>query len=416
MSAFGESREDLALSIGRSALWPVPSSGAISVSNGSIVRVGDRGHAVQITGLKLGSAVVRSGFRTLQVSVIPEASYRFYSSLHAALEGRRGLTLVSDSGALAVSGRLLRAEDYFALARSVPSAPAGAYSFSASIEPEVLGEVMSELNKRLRAVGLAHVDIRFTPPAVATVGVEPRDARLRAEKVLAPFGIHVESNSSVLSLEPLVRIRLVVAEIKKSFKRAFGLHWPSAIGGVIMPDLSVAFNGSPFQFDMLEDQGWGRVLASPNLLCRSGKEAEFMAGGEFPIKISSFKSSEVIWKNYGVMLRVKPLADVSGRMSIAIETEVSELDQAHTVEGVPGLFTNRMQTHFDLASTRTIALSGLIRSSQGSSTSGLPGLSSLPILGPLFGSREFKDEKSELVIFVTPEVMKADDAALEKAP
>jgi pilus assembly protein CpaC len=153
------------------------------------------------------------------------------------------------------------------------------------------------------------------------------------------------------------------------------------------------------------------------LLCRSGKEAEFMAGGEFPVKVSSFRSSEVVWKSYGIRLHVKPLADVSGRMSIAIETEVSELDESHkTDDQIPGLFTNKMQTHFDLTRSRTIALSGLIKSGQSRHSSGLPGLSSLPILGPLFSSQEFKDEQSELVIFVTPEVMKADDDALEKNP
>jgi len=412
-SALGE---DLALSIGRSASWPVSSSGSISVSNGSLIRVGDLGHSVQITGLKLGSAVVRSGLRTLQVNVIPEASYRVYSALHAALEGRRGLSLTSESGELRVSGRLLRAEDWLAIASALPDAPAGAFTFAATVEPDVLGEVRAKLNERLRAVGLAHVDFRFTPAAIATVGLEPRDARERASRVLAPFGIRVEANSSVLTLEPLVRVRIVVAEVKKSFKRDFGFRWPSALGGVLLPDFSVAFKGADFQFDMLEDRGWGRVLASPNLLCRSGKEAEFMAGGEFPIKISSFKSSEVVWKNYGVMLRVKPVADVSGRMSIAIETEVSELDDAHKVENVPGLLTNRMQTHFDLTRSRTIALSGLIKSSQSRQTSGLPGLSSIPILGPLFGSSEFKDDQSELVIFVTPEVLKADDEDLEKTP
>jgi pilus assembly protein CpaC len=100
-------------------------------------------------------------------------------------------------------------------------------------------------------------------------------------------------------------------------------------------------------------------------------------------------------------------------MSIEIETEVSALDTAHSYEGVPSIVTNRMQTHFDLTKSRTIALSGLIKSDVGKSSSGLPGLSSLPILGPLFSSKDFRDDRSELMIFVTPEVMKPDDDALE---
>jgi pilus assembly protein CpaC len=271
------------------------------------------------------------------------------------------------------------------------------------------------LHDRLRAVGISSADFRFTPEAVATVGKDERD---RAEKVLSPFGVRVESNTSVLALEPLVRVRILVAEIKKSFLRRYGIQWPEAVGGSLMPDLTFGLDQVGFSAQMLEQNGWGRVLASPNLLCRSGKEAEFMAGGEFPIPVSSFRSSEVVWKSYGIRLHIKPVADASGRMSIAIETEVSELDESRkSADKIPGLFTNRMQTHFDLARSRTIALSGLIKSGQSEHSSGLPGLGSIPILGPLFSSREFKKDQCELVIFVTPEVMKPDDdAALEKKP
>ena len=141
-----------------------------------------------------------------------------------------------------------------------------------------------------------------------------------------------------------------------------------------------------------------------------------MAGGEFPIKLTSFGSSGVTWKNYGVLLKVKPLADSTGRMSIEIETEVSALDDANKVDGIPGLLTNRMKTHFDLSTSRTIALSGLIKNDLSRQTSGLPGLSSIPILGSLFSSTDFKDNQSELVIFVTPAVSRPDDEDLEAHP
>jgi pilus assembly protein CpaC len=140
-------------------------------------------------------------------------------------------------------------------------------------------------------------------------------------------------------------------------------------------------------------------------LCRSGKEAQFLAGGELPIKITAHKRQDVVWKKYGVLLKIKPVADFSGRMSIALETEVSTIDTSNTVDGLPGLLTNRIESHFDLKESRTIALSGLIKHQSGQSSQGLPGLSSVPILGSLFASREFRDDKTELVVFVTPEVV-----------
>jgi pilus assembly protein CpaC len=415
-TAEDDSGDAVALSIGRSMLWPVAIRGSISVSNGAVIHVVDEGSVVRISALKLGTSIVRIGLRKLEVNIVPEASYRIFDSLHRAIENRRGLKISAESGALRVSGRLLRASDWMALAAAVPAAPVSSYVFSAVVDADAMKAVRATLQERLRTVGISSAEFRFTPDVVATVGLG-KDERERAEKALAPFGVRVEANSSVLGLEPLVRVKILVAEIKKSFLRRYGVQWPASITGVLMPDLSLGLQPAEFGVDALEQNGWGRVLASPNLLCRSGKEAEFMAGGEFPIKVSSYRSNEVIWKSYGVRLHVKPVADVAGRMSIAIETEVSELDDSHkTADNIPGIYTNKMQTHFDLTKSRTIALSGLIKSGQSNHSSGLPGLGSLPILGPLFSSKEFKDEQSELVIFVTPEVLKADDDKLEKNP
>ena len=156
---------------------------------------------------------------------------------------------------------------------------------------------------------------------------------------------------------------------------------------------------------MLEKNGFAKVLASPNILCRSGKEAHFFAGGELPITIVNYKVQDVVWKKYGIILKVKPKADFSGKMSISIETEVSSIDPSTEGKGVPALFTNKIQSHFDLTESRLIALSGLIKNEQSENSSGLPGLARLPVLGPLFSSKEFRDDRTELVVFVQPEVI-----------
>ncbi len=399
-----ETSEDIALSIGRSAEWPVASAGEISVSNGAVVRVVDQGHAVKVTALKLGSALVRSGARRLEVNVLPEASFRLYSNLRDVLRDRRGLSLSASSGSLKIVGRLLRASDWLAVAAAMHGTELAKFSFEAALDPEIKTEIQKELQTRLSAAGLSHVDFVFTPEVIASVGSDPKDSKGRAEKILSPFGIRVETNSSVLALEPMIRVKILVAEIKKSFKRTFGVQWPTSIGGLVLPGSDLQVEPLQLRLEAMEEHGWGRILASPTLLCRSGKQAEFMAGGEIPIKLSSYRSSEVVWKSYGILLRIKPLADATGRMSIAIETEVSALDESHAVDQVPGLLTNRMQTHFDLSSSRTIALSGLIKNDLSKHSSGLPVFSSIPILGALFASQDFRDDRSELMIFVTPEV------------
>lgn len=159
------------------------------------------------------------------------------------------------------------------------------------------------------------------------------------------------------------------------------------------------------ELQALESEGHGQIFANPTLIARSGSEAEFLAGGEFPIRLVGFGSRNVEWKKHGVLLKFKPLADHSGNMSIEVTTELSVVDPASSVDGIPGLKTNRIQSHFDIHGSRTIALSGLIRRDLARSFEGLPGLQRIPILGELFKSRNFNKGHSELFVFVTPEVI-----------
>jgi len=206
----------------------------------------------------------------------------------------------------------------------------------------------------------------------------------------------------------LVKVQITVAEVKKDAFLSYGVQWPSNYTAQVIPGATAAENsGLSIALQALESKGLGRVLARPNLLCRSGKEAEFVAGGEFPIKIMNFKIQDIVWKRYGILLKIKPMADFSGRMSISLETEISNLD-GHSVDGIPGLLTNRVQSHFDLSESKTIALSGLIKSESTESQVGLPGLARIPILGSLFSSKDFRENRTELVIFVKPEIVQED--------
>ena len=409
-TSYAES-SSLALSIGRSTLWPVGRGTPITVSNGAVVRANDLGSTVKITALKLGHAVIKAGEKSLEVAVLPEAGYRAYEALNAATEGRRGLRLDFDSGSLAIRGTLLRWSDWSEIADLSRNVSENAFRFEATIEPSLREQVAAELNKRITKAGLAPIDFSFEPAVVAHVPLEPKDLRERASRVLAPFGIQAIASSGVVSLEPLVRVKILVAEFRKKAMSRIGMQWPAAVDAQLLPSLNAAPGGLALSMNALESNGLGKILASPTLLCRSGKEAEFLAGGEFPIKVSNYKSHEVIWKQYGVLLKIQPLADRAGRMSIGITTEVSMIDSTQTVDGIPGLLTNRIQTHFDLSSPRTIALSGLIKKEWGEAIEGLPGLSKLPILGPLFGSRDYRDQETELVVFVTPEIERSSGGA-----
>ena len=383
--------ETIVLAIGRTEEWSTPRGGSVSVSNGSIVRLKDLGNRVKITAKKLGDSAIHAGSRTVEVQVIALPLFRLYERLRDALVARRGLELiVSGSGLsarLSIRGRLLRWEDWQALADAAKGANPG-YSFEAEVSLELSGSCLERLHTVLRKAGLPDQALDLHPLASVSVALEPKDLKARVSEVLKPYGFRVDASSTALSLEPLVRVRIIVAEFKRSMARTIGIEWPKSAQFQLLPSPIQAVDSLMATIHAMETNGMGTILASPTLLCRSGKEAQFLAGGEFPIKIHSFRNDDVVWKQYGVRLKIRPLADYSGRMSIALETEVSDIDDANKVDGIPGLSTNRIESHFDLASSRTIALSGLIKKKSGESLQGLPGLLNIPILGRLFSSKE----------------------------
>ncbi len=398
----------IVIGVGASKFLNVPRNGAITVSDGRVVRVSDFGNQLRIAGRKRGMAAVSTPKVTWLVHVVGVETFQLFQKLSSETDRMQGLEIGVEDGAIAVRGRLLRTSDWLRLKEF--SLPKARFVFKAEPDSSLHEELREYFAQVLKDASLPFPDMQISPASVR-LSNEKSDLAARFERVLGPYGFVVEKNAGVLTLEPLVRVQILVTEIRRQFLRRFGVQWPVSYQARVLPNLSTPGTmAQPLsvQLNALEDSGEARILASPNLLSRSGKEAQFLAGGEFPIKVSSNRSREVIWKRYGVLLKIKPLADHSGRMSIALETEVSTIDPSHVVDGVPGLLTNRIESHFDLKESKTIALSGLIKHESGSAASGLPLFSSIPILGSLFSSREFRDNKTELVVFVTPEIVNAD--------
>jgi pilus assembly protein CpaC len=404
--------EATVVGIGRHIEWPVDKGSLINISNGDSIRVVDRQTRLQIFGKRLGETEIRAGKKTLTVHVMSENGATLFQRLQSNLALRRGLVVTVQGKTITVKGRLLRLDDWFHLL-TIANGSGARFSFQASIPPELLLGAKAHFKSVLRQSHLPDIALEFAPSAEATVPSEPTQLKSQVERVLGPYGFKVEMSTAALSLEPMVRVRLLVAEVRKSMARTLGIQWPDSLPAQLLPTPRLN-NNSPIQLSLnaLEQNGMAKVLASPTLLCRSGKEARFLAGGEIPIKIVNHKTQNIVWKQYGILLKISPKADFSGRMSIAIETEVSMPDDAHKVDGIPGLLNNRIESHFDLTSSRTIVLSGLIKKEWSESTAGLPGLSDIPIIGSLFGSKTYKDNRSELMVFVTPEIALPDEVTI----
>jgi pilus assembly protein CpaC len=155
--------------------------------------------------------------------------------------------------------------------------------------------------------------------------------------------------------------------------------------------------------NLMEQQGDAIVLAEPILTCRSGGAAKFLAGGEIPLPTSSaIGSSSVQFKPYGIKFEINPVLTESGTIAARIMTELSTVDPAIKVGDFPAFLSRQTETDVNLREGETLVISGLISEDRSKTIDKLAGLADIPVLGKLFQSKDFRERRSEMVVFVTP--------------
>jgi len=189
----------------------------------------------------------------------------------------------------------------------------------------------------------------------------------------------------------------------------------TTVGGVQVPSVQATIRA-------MESAGVVRTLAEPNLTAISGESATFIAGGEFPIPTGVTCQTtaagsvgqcapSIAFKKFGISLNFTPVVLNEGRISLRVMTEVSEvsLDNSITITGitVPSVRTRRAETTLEIPSGGSMAMAGLIQEQTKQAINGLPGLAQLPVLGSLFRSRDYVNNTTELMVLVTPYVVRA---------
>ena len=174
----------------------------------------------------------------------------------------------------------------------------------------------------------------------------------------------------------------------------------------------------------MESAGVVRTIAEPNLTAISGESATFISGGEFPIPTGVTCQTTtggaigqcvqtVSFKKFGISLNFTPVVLTEGRISLRVMTEVSEVSTENALTGgqggttIPSIKTRRAETTLEIPSGGAMAMAGLIQDQTKQAINGLPGLSQLPVLGSLFRSRDFVNNQTELMVLVTPYVVRA---------
>lgn len=270
---------------------------------------------------------------------------------------------------------------------------------------------------------------------------QPEDAA-EAERLVAAFsGEGVEVVSRLKTATPLqVNLQVRIAEVSRSLSKALSNSFQGDNRGSFSATGTTDFNintssennnlslaGSFLGLNFLsaleasENAGYVQTLASPNLTTTSGQTAEFNSGGSFPIPVSSgLGATTVEFQDFGVGLSYTPVVLSDGRISITLRTEVSDIttNGAVILNGfqVPAITQRVAETTVELGSGESFMIAGLLSNTSNSSVSKLPGIGDVPILGSLFKSDNWQKNQSELMIVVTPYLVKPVNASDIRLP
>ena len=227
--------------------------------------------------------------------------------------------------------------------------------------------------------------------------------------------------TSSLFANQLIEISIEVTEINNNKAKEFGIKWVDEIstgelfvtngeGKSVYPSL-VEFNDwvryTPLsaKLKLLQESGSAQVLSNPKLVTKSGTKAKFLVGGEFPIAVAGVSGGNVEWKEYGIIMEILPKILPEDKIDISIETELSRLDWSNAVQGFPNIAKRQAKSNVILKNQQTIVIAGLIENYKDKTTSGVPILSDIPILGTLFKNTKIIDNKTNVLIFVTPKII-----------
>jgi len=292
-----------------------------------------------------------------------------------------------------------------------------------------------------RLVPGSRVQVRAQSKGLLLTGAvaSPADASQAVAIAKGYVGENGTVNNELTVEAPIqVTLHVRIAEMSRQVVRNLGIDW-SALGtiGTIAgtPALTLNANGNLLScalgaasgqgvcqganfngiIDALARDNLAQVLAEPNLTVMSGQPASFQVGGEYPIPVSQQNNQVTIsYKNFGVMLTFVPTVFNNGRINLHVRPEVSELSQQNSVSlttagttlVVPSLTVRRAETTVELGSGQSFSTTGLLQQSTLDNGKGLPGLGDTPILGSLFRTSGFDRTEKELVIVVTPYVVK----------
>ena len=365
---------------------------------------------VLVADPKIANAVVRSARRAFIIgAAVGQTNVFFFDAEGRQIAGfdiavTRDLNGMRDAIRRAIPGGDVRVEglgpDGVILTGSVSSAAESqrAYDIAARLLNVGTNPITAQGSKVINAISIKGGDQVMLRVTVAEVQRE----------VLKQFGVNISGN-----------LQYGNAGVSFNNVNPFPVNNGPLSGSHITGDWLSGGNSITAKLQAMERAGVVRTLAEPNLTAISGESANFLVGGEFPVVTGAnctgpnalTCTANVEFKKFGVTLNFLPIVLAEGRISLKVLTEISELSNEGALVqngfAIPALRTRRAETTVEIPSGGALAMAGMIQEQTKQAINGLPGLQQVPVLGALFRSRDYQNRQTELVVIVTPYIVRA---------
>lgn len=320
------------------------------------------------------------------------------------LKNIQGTTLKKVGEKSILEGQILHRSSYRNLLILLKQKPA--FTVLATAPTALRQSFALQAKQLLLKNGLDEVDVifggnRFFLEGRVSTPVQVDQAYETAASVIPNIENHLRVP---LRIDPSISIRVFILELSRSAHEVLGLRWPGMVNEAVVASPKNLLFGPQWTGQLLHlaKSGEAKILAEPMLAVKSGSSAELNAGGEIPLRVTGKYENKIIWKHYGMKLRIQ-IAGISGSViRTKIETSMSSLDDATAIDGIPGVRKNSLQTEIDAEENKPILLTGLFHSTQAKDVEKIPLLGDIPLLGEIFKSRRFQNRESELLVAFLP--------------
>lgn len=350
--------------------------------------------------LLLGSTGVQ---KTLRFRVVTKRQAAVGGDTQSFLSGKTEVRVTANGDGWMAKGKTKDIDEWNSL-RVMEAQGKGRFHLMSRLHPLERLKAEVGIQKLFAAAGFSHLAVVGAGNFILLKGNCRSDSEKKLAESLAAqiFQGAVSQLRVPFESGGRVRFRARILEVIKSGAKEVGLDWEQGVPGMLKvgKNFSKADFGLSAALKLLEKRGQAKVLSEPELLLNEKGAAELKVGGEIPIPLRSKYSSGVQWKPYGLLLKLElpGMSDSLARAKILVE--ITSLDPANGVDGIPGMRVSRMETQVDLSVGRPVLLSGLMDRREARAASLLPGLGDIPILGELFRSNNFQENRSELAILL----------------